>query len=1081
MERFRGSHSTSRRLAAGGARRKAIMEFRVLGPIELWSAGRTQELGPARERCVLAILLLTPRTIVPAETLIDRLWDTRPPAKARESLSAYLARLRASLRQAVGDNVQLAGRARGYLLDVDPEAVDLHHFRRLRRQADTLAAGGDCDQAATLLREADGLWRGPALAGIDGDWVARMRDSLEEERRAALLERVECELMLGRHAALVGELHHLLAQYPLDETFIAHQMTALYRSGRPGDALSLYRETRSRLVEEQGTEPGPALSDLHQRILRRDPELAAKPAARLPARVSRPEILPPRVSRPDTLPPEAAEFVGRDEELSLLIGEQGDTPRVSVIVGMPGVGKTALAVHAARMLAGQYPDGVFYLNFHSHDPGSPSLDAAEALRRLLQMLTVPATQIPESPSERAALWRAQLSRRRAVVILDDTASLDQIGPLLPAGGRSLILVTSRYRIPDLADAQAVTLDALPVDEAVALFRRIAGGGKAYEESEVAAVVELCGRLPLAIQLTAGRLARDYPPRLGTLAAELSRPPARVEGADVTALDWVPAFELSYRALQPGHQEFFRRLGLSPATQISAHAAAALGGVSLAEAEEAIGALLGHHLLSPAPGGQFVFHDLIRGYAAMCAARDEPASVRRQSIGRLLDYYLHTADRADRELYPFRRRMPVSVARPPAAMPALATQDEAAVWLEAEWRNILQAAQYAARHEWKRQCADLIHALAGFVRIKAYWDEAIAAQVLALQASRDIADPGRIAQAALELCEVSQETGRHEAMLPLAEDAAAIYRSQGDRRGEAHALDQIGMAHARTSRYREALAYFHEARILYRAAGDEHGVADTLSHSGITCWHLGRHPDATDHLGEALSLYRAAGDRRGEAGTLNNLGRMQLLSGYHRDALAAYQSSLKIFAEIGGAQSEAVVYLNIGCVYDYKGSYEEALAAYRRALGIFREIGDLPNQAYVLNDTGAVYRKAECYDEALLHHEQAKLIAEEIGNQSQQVIALRGIADVSRSSGSYGEALEKYHAVLKRAREIGDPYEEAKILEGIAETTLSTRRPDAARILFRQALDIFERLGVPEAESARIRMETMDPAMGRLTS
>jgi DNA-binding SARP family transcriptional activator len=1061
---------------------KAIMEFRVLGPIELWSAGRPRDLGPARERYVLAILLLTPGTIIPAETLIDRLWDTKPPAKARESLFAYLARLRASLRQAIGDNVQLAGRAHGYLLDVDPEAVDLHQFRRLRRQADALAASGDHGQAATLLREADGLWRGPALAGIDGDWVTRMRDSLEEERRAALLERVECELALGRHADLVGELHHLLAQYPLDETFIAHQMTALYRSGRPGDALGLYRETRGRLVEEQGTEPGPALSELHQRILRRDPELAGKPAARRPARVPPPDTPPARVSRPDTLPPETAEFVGRDSELSQLIGEHGDAPRVSVIVGMPGVGKTALAVHAARMLSGQYPDGVLYLNLHSHDPGSPPLDAAEAQRRLLQMLTVPATQIPESPGERAALWRAQLSRRRAVVILDDTAGLDQIGPLLPTGGRSLVLVTSRYRIPDLAQARAVSLDALPVDDAVALFRRIAGGADAAEDAaEVAAVVELCGRLPLAIQLTAGRLARDYPPRLGDLAAELSRPPARAEGADVTTLDWAPAFELSYRALQPGHQEFFRRLGLSPAAQISPYAAAALGGVPLAEAEEAIGALLGHRLLSPAPGGQFVFHDLIRGYAAMCAARDEPASVRRQSIGRLLDYYLHTADRADRELYPFRRRMQVCVTRPPAAVPALATQGEATAWLEAEWRNILQAAQYAARHEWKRKCADLIHALAGFVEIRAFWDEAIAAHTLALQASRDIADPGRIAQAALELSEVSQETGRHEAMLPLAEDAAAIYRSQRDQRGEAHALDQMGMAHARTSRYREALAYFHEARHLYRAAEDRHGEATTLAHAGIVCWYLGRYPDALEDLREAQSVYREAGDRRGEAKTLNNLGRMQLLAGYHRDALAAYKSSLKIFAEIGAVQSEAIVHHNIGCVYDYKGSYEKALAAYRRALGIFREIGDLPSQTYVLNDTGASCRKAECYDEALIHHEQARLIAEEIGNQSQQVIALRGIADVCRASGRYDEALAQYHAVLRLAREIGDPYEEAKILEGMAEATLSTRRPDAARILFRQALDIYERLGVPEAESARVRMETMDPAVDRLTS
>jgi tetratricopeptide (TPR) repeat protein len=1047
------------------------MEFRVLGPIELWSADRQQDLGPARERCVLAILLLTPGTIVPADTLIDRLWDTRPPAKARESLSAYIARLRGSLRQAVGDSVQLARRARGYLLDVDPGAVDLYEFRRLRRQADALAAGGGYDQAAAQLRDADRLWRGPALAGIDGGWVTRMRDSLEEERRAAILERVECELALGRHADLVGELHQLLVAYPLDETFIAYQMTALYRSGRSGDALSIYRETRGRLVDEQGTEPGPMLAELHQRILRGDPGLAAPPAERLPA----------RLPRPDTLPPEPAEFVGRSEEIGLLTRERGEAPPVSVIEGMPGVGKTALAVHAARVVSGQYPDGVLYLNFHSHDPGRPSLDAAEALRRLLQMFTGPATQIPESLGDRAALWRAQLSRRRAVVILDDTSRLDQIGPLLPADdGRSLVLITSRHPIPGLTAARVLTLDLLPVDDAITLFRRTAGGTRAQDDQEVAAAVELCGRLPLAIQVTAGRLARDYPYRLGDLVAELSHPPA-LAGEAGAGLEWVPAFDLSYRALDPGYQQFFRRLGLSPCAQISPHAAAALGDTTLAEAEEAIAALLDHRLLARAPDGQFRFHDLVRGYAARCAAQDDSPSVHRQALGRLFDYYLATADEADRVRYPFRRRMAVSVTRPPGATPAVATQGEAAAWLEAEWRNVLQAAQYASRHEWKHKCADLIHALAGFLRIRAYWDEAIAAQTLALQASRDIADPGRIAQAALELCEVSQETGRHEETLPLAEDAAAIYRSQGDRRGQAHALDQIGMAHARVTRYREALAHFHEARIMYCGAGDQHGVADTLAHAGIACWHLGRYRDAMDHLGEALCLYREAGDRRGEAKTLNNLGRMHLLSGYHRDALEAYQSSLKIFTEIGGAQNEAILYHNIGGVYDYKGSYEEALAAYQRALAIYREIGDLPNQADVLNDIGALYRKAECYDEALLHHDQAKLIAEQIGNQSQQVIALRGVADVSRAAGRYHDAIEKYHAVLRLAREIGDPYEEAKILEGIAEATLGTRRPDAARILFRQALDIFEHLGAPEAESARIRIDSLDPTLGRLTS
>ncbi len=1043
------------------------MEFRALGPIELWSDGQKQDLGPARARSILAMLLLAPRTIVSAETLIDRLWDTRPPPKARESLSVYIARLRASLRQAVGDCVQLVARARGYVLEVDPEVVDVHQFRRLRRQADSLAASGDYDHAAVLLREADGLWRGQALAGISGDWIARMRDSLEEERRAAILERVGCELELGRHADLVGELRHLLAQYPLDETLVAHQMTALYWSGRPADALSLYRETRSRLIDEQGTEPGPMLSELHQRILGHDPELAVRPSGQRPG----------RAAPPDTLPPETAELVGRHEELELLTREYGSIPGIAIIEGMPGVGKTALAVRAARLVSGQYPDGTLYLNLHSGDPGSLSLEPAEALRRLLQMMSVPATQIPDTIGDRVALWRAQLSRRRAIVILDDAARPDQIRPLLPASGRCLILITTRRRLADFGGVRTLTLDVLAIDDAITLFRQIAGEDRARDADQVAEAVRLCGRLPLAIQLTASRVAQNRRLSLAGLIEELSQSPTRLGGTGAACPEVMSAFDLSYHALEPDHQRFFRRLGASPCASVSLQAAAALDGCTLAEAEKALVTLLDYHLLTRAPDGQFRFHDLIRGYAAVRAARDDPEAEQRQAAGRLLDYYLHTADQADRVLHPLRRRKPVPVTQLPAASPAVGTQEDAASWLDSEWRNILQAAHYAGRHEWKQKCADLTHVLADFMEIKAYWDEAIAAHTLALQACRDLADPARTAQASLALSAVHQQTGRHEAARQLAEEAAAIYRSLADPRGEAEAVDQLGLAHQRTARSREALAYFQEARLLYRHAADQRGVASALSHSGIACWHLGRYSEATAHLRNALSLYRDVGDRRGEAKTLNNLGRIHLYSGYHRDALDAYQRSLQIFREIGGAQNEAILYHNIGSVHHYKGSFEEGLAACRRALAIYRSIGDLPDEADVLNDIGAIYQSAACYDEALVHHEKARLIAEEIGNLSQQLIALRNIADIHRCSGQYGEAFDRYHAALRLAREIGDPYEEGKILEGIAESTLITQPPAAARIVFRQALDIFEQLGVPEAESARIRIETMDLASG----
>ena len=1043
------------------------MEFRALGPIELWSAGQQRDLGPARVRSILAMLLLTPRTIVPAETLIDRLWDTRPPPKARESLSAYIARLRAALRQSVGDSVQLVGRARGYVLDVDPEAVDLHQFRRLRRQADALAASGDYDHAATLLREADGLWRGPALAGIGGDWVTRMRDGLEEERRAAIQARVECELELGRHADLVGELRHLLAQYPLDETFIAHQMTALYWSGRPGEALSLYRQTRSRLIEEQGTEPGARLSELHQRILGRDPGLAVRPADQRPG----------RAARLDTLPPEAAEFVGRGPELGLLTQEPGAGPRVTVIEGMPGVGKTALAVRAARLASGQYPDGTLYLSLHSHDPGHPSLDPAEALHRLLQMLSVPAAQIPDTIGERIALWRAQLSRRQAIVILDDAARLDQIRPLLPVAGRCLIIITTRRRLSDFGRARTLTLDVLPVDDAITLFRRIAGEGHTGDPEQVAAAVGLCGRLPLAIQLTAGQVAQRRAPGLADLIGELSQAPARLGGPGAASPEVVAAFDLSYDALEPDHQRLFRRLGISPCAYVSLPAAAALDGCSLAEAEKALATLLDHHLLARAPGGQFRFHDLIRGYAAVRAARDDSQAQQRQAVSRLLDYYLHAADQADRVLYPFRHRAPVPVTYLPAVSPAVGTDEDAAAWLESEWRNILQAAQYAGRHEWKQRCADLTHVLADFLEVGAYWDEAITAHAVALQASRELDDRARTARAALDLGGVTQQAGRHETALPLAEEAAAIYRSLADRGGEAAALDQIGTVHSRVARAREALAYFREARIRYSDAADQRGVAATLVHSGIACDQLGRYPEAMTHLREAQAAYRGIGDRRGEAKALANLARLYLYGGYHRDALDAYQDSLQIFGEIGGAQSQAILYHGIGAVYHYKGDFEQGLAAFRRALAIYRSVGDLLDEADVLNDIGAIYQSAACPDEALIYHQKAQLIAEEIGNLSQQLIALRKIADIRRGAGQHDDAFDNYRTALRLAMEIGDPYEEGKVLEGIAESTLSTQRPDAARIVFRQALDIFERLGVPEAESARIRIEMLDRPAG----
>src|SRR5260370_20475865 len=381
-----------------------------------------------------------------------------------------------------------------------------------------MARSGDDEQAVLLLREADALFRGTALAGLTGGWFGRVREGLEEERRTVILEGTDVEVRVGRHTEIASELRSLLARYPLDEAFIAQQMTALYRCGRQADALNLYQETRRRLDDEQGARPGPDLSRLHQRILRQDPDLAVTPIYRRRG----------DARQPNTLPPAAAEFIGRGEEIVLLASGHGRAgePSVKIIEGMPGVGKTALAVKAAYEVAGRLPDAQIYINFGAHDAGRAPLDSADAVHLLLEMLDVPASRIPASPGERAARWRAELTYRRAVIILDDVPGTDQIRPLLPAAGECLILITTRQRLHSLDRAHMLTLSVLPDHDAQALFTQIAGAEQPHDAPAAAEAVRLCGCLPLAIQLAAGRLSRDRGLSLTELVAGLAFFPCR---------------------------------------------------------------------------------------------------------------------------------------------------------------------------------------------------------------------------------------------------------------------------------------------------------------------------------------------------------------------------------------------------------------------------------------------------------------------------------------------------------------------------------------------------------------------------
>jgi DNA-binding SARP family transcriptional activator/Tfp pilus assembly protein PilF len=1007
---------------------------------------------------------MAPNVAVPADVLIDRLWGDDPPPKARATIRSYIWRIDRALALTPGAGVQVSRQAHGYALEIDPHAVDLHRFRSLKRQSDALAESGETRHAAMRLREAEAIWRGGALAGLPGDWIARVRNSIEEERRTATARRIELELALGRHAELLAELGELTERHPLDEGLAGQRMVALFRSGRQADALRTYRETRARLVAV-GVEPGPELARLHQRVLQHDPELAITPVYRRAG----------REPQPNTLPPDIDDFVGRAEEMLLLTEETGpdDGPTLRIVEGMGGVGKTTLVIHAGHRISLRYPDAQLYLNLGAHDRLREPVDPGNALRDLLKMLHVPAERIPGTLDDRAKLWRAELACRRAMIILDDVTGPEQVRPLLPDAGDCLIIATSRRRHQDWGAAREVTLRVLAEDDAAALFTRIADRAADREPDHIAVVSRLCGCLPLAIRLAASRLRSGAVVSLPDLLDELDEPAAGQGQASEISRRVQAAFELSYRRLTAGEQRFFRYLGISPCLDITANSAAVLAGVSLTEAQAALCALSNYNLLEETCPGTFGFHDLIRAFAATRFASEEPEPEIRHAVGHLADYYIRSAQRASHLIRAHRRDASGAGNDGPLPMPFTGTPEAARVWLESEWGNALRVGEHCARHEWKRRCADLVHALAEFLETSGYWDDALAAQLMALQASRDLDDLRRTARAAFDLSLTSLRTGHGAAALQHATEAVVAFGSLGDKRGQAAALDRIGIIHRNAARFRDALAYHQEALDINREAGDQGGVAKALRNAGIALGALGRYTEEMTYLSQALDIYRESSDLRGQAITLNNIGAVQYYQGYHRDAMRSYQASLDIFRKIGGKQTLALVDHNIGRMHQYKGDYRAAIIIYRHVLATYRSIGDLQHQAYALADIGSIYRCTERFDEALAHYEKAASVAEKSADRYEYAEALCGIAEAHYGSGRLNAALEKYEQVAKLAGEIESLYLRAKALNGKAEIALRTHGVDAARIYWREAHDIFAQLGVAEAATVEIRLHTLD--------
>ena len=816
-----------------------------------------------------------------------------------------------------------------------------------------------------------------------------------------------------------------------------------------------------------------------------------------------------------TLPRDVVSFTGRQAELGQLAtaaAGSGAVVGIHAIGGMAGVGKTAFAVHAAHQLASRYPGGQIFLPLHGHTPGRAPVDPADALASLLLTAGVAAAHIPPGLEPRTALWRDRLAGRQLLLVLDDAAGSEQVRPLLPGSGGSLVLITSRRHLSALEDATAVSLDTLPPGQAAALLVRLAGRpGLRPDDPAVADITGLCGCLPLAIAMVARQLHHHPAWTAAGRAAELAAAAGRLELMTTEDLSVAAAFDLSYAGLTAGQQRLFRRLGLHPGDSIDAYAAAALDGTGLDAARRGLEALYDQCLLTEPAAGRYRMHDLIRAHARALAGRLDPDRDRDQATGRLLDYYQHTVARAHALITRYTRPAPAPAAGAiPAAVPGLASREQALAWARAERGTLLACLDHATATSQHARVTALTAALAGLLRSDGPWAEAITRHTAAVQAARYLGDRLGQAGALCDLGHLLRMTSDYPAAAQDLNEALAIYRDLGDRLGQANALFDLGLVRWVAGDHQVSARDLEQALGIYRDLGDRLGQANVLSYLGSGQRHAGDNPGATQAFMEALEIYRDLGDRTGEADALNELGAVKwntddypaatqlveqaldifrdlgdrpgqadalyYLGGVRRrtgDYLAAAQvieESLGILRDLGDRRSQANALCQLGDVRLATGDYPAAAQVLGQALGICRDIGDRFGQAFPLLHLGVVRRETDDYPAAAQLLDQALGLYRDLGDQAGELEVLNEKGTLRRASGDLAQAEQCHQQALEQARAIASLSTEAHALAGLGRCALAAGHATQAETLLRQALEIFQRIGAVEAAGVSAELD-----------
>jgi DNA-binding SARP family transcriptional activator len=1022
----------------------AGMEFSLLGPLMVQRDGVLLSISSAKQRALLAALLLNANRLVPMDDLSAALWSEEPPVSARVTLRNYVKELRKTLAVPASSRIRtLQG---GYLIHVAADELDVARFSAMLSHASAAAGGGAWERAAALLGSALELWRGDPLADVPSEWLAfREVPRLAEMRLQAIEARFEAELQLGHHAEAIADLRQVAAMHPLRERLSALLMLALYRDGQQAAALAAYQHARDLLVDELGAEPGPELRKLQHQILAADPGLAGPVNSWPPAQEMVGHVLPRE------LPAPVGHFTGRAAELSKLSELAGGSPAVAIcaVGGTAGVGKTALAVQWAHQVAGQFPDGQLYVNLRGYDPHEP-LSAADALAGFLRTLGVPGAEIPDEAQDRARLYRSKLAGRRVLVLLDNARDADQVRPLLPGNPGCAAMVTSRDSLAGLVatdGARRLDLDVLPQADAIALLRTLIGARAAENPAATAELAGLCARLPLALRIAAELVAARRASPLADLVAELAASRLDLLDAGEDRADVRAVFSWSVRQLPDHVATAFRLIGLHPGDDLDVPAAAALTETSVGQARWMLDRLQRASLLHAVGPRHYGAHDLLRAYAREQADAHDAGGRSQEALTRLFDYYLSAAAAAVNVLFPAearRRLRPPATSCPPAGptrgqhvasavAPELLGKAEARAWLDRERANLAAVIVHCAGHGWTRHAADLTATLHRYLINGSHLAEAHTIYRHQLHAACRSGDLAAEANALYGLGSIRMKKGHFRDASMQYQDALERFRKCGDRAGVTRVLLNLGMTEFQLHNHSGAANWYRLAIDAHQVAGDSLGIASALCGLSNAETELGSYEQASEHLQVALQISREAEDQAREARALEGIGELSLRRGHLTQAADSFRQALTLYRNIENPAGVANGLFSLGEVTVRQGEYSAAISYLQQALAVFRRADD----------------------------------------QYGETLTLRTLAGALHEAGQTAAARAELTAALRLAAETRNTYQEASAHRDLAENYHSAGEDWKARRHYRQALTLFSQLGAAEADQVRIRLGAQD--------